>query len=155
MLGFGPQLIGETEKSLNAILRGVLADTGLTEPQWVTLRIAAQHDGDAPLATVVAQRAHFTDAPALVESLSERGLLAGERVSTAGAETLARLGAHIKDLTAPIWSDLPSDEVAATERVLNLVTARARSILDSAATPASDETDSSAGAVGVSQVVRS
>jgi hypothetical protein len=39
---FGPQLIGETEKTLNAILRRLLQGTGLSEPQWVTLRLAGQ-----------------------------------------------------------------------------------------------------------------
>ncbi|MDN5856095.1 MAG: MarR family winged helix-turn-helix transcriptional regulator [Actinomycetia bacterium] len=129
MTPFGPQLIGETEKTLNAILRGVLAETGLTEPQWVTLRIAARHDGDAPLAAVVAERAQFTDAPALVAALVDRGLLDGERVSESGSQLLARLGAHLEELTAPIWADLSNDDVAATERVLNLVVDRARSIL--------------------------
>jgi hypothetical protein len=41
---FGPQLIGETEKTLNALLRRFLDSTGLTEPQWVTLRLAGQLD---------------------------------------------------------------------------------------------------------------
>ena len=133
MSTFGPQLIGETEKSLNAILREVLAETGLTEPQWVTLRLAAQYDGNAPLADVVADRAHFTEAPMLVAELGERGLLDGDRVSDAGSALLSRLGAHIKELTAPIWADLPSDDVAATERVLNLVVGRARTVLSDAA----------------------
>jgi hypothetical protein len=39
---FGPQLIGETEKTLNALLRLFLEGTGLTESQWVTLRLAAR-----------------------------------------------------------------------------------------------------------------
>ena len=42
---FGPQLIGETEKTLNAILRRILQGTGLTEPQWVTMRLAGALDG--------------------------------------------------------------------------------------------------------------
>ena len=42
---FGPQLIGETEKTLNALLLRHLDGTGLTEPQWVTLRLADQFDG--------------------------------------------------------------------------------------------------------------
>lgn len=133
MTTFGPQLIGETEKSLNAILRGVLAETGLTEPQWVTLRIAGQHEGDVPLTTAVADRAHFTDAPALVAQLGERGLLDGDHISDAGRRLLARLGAQINELTAPIWTDLPGEDVAAAERALNLVTGRARTILASRA----------------------
>ena len=39
---FGPQLIGETEKTLNALLLRHLDGTGLTEPQWVTLRLSDQ-----------------------------------------------------------------------------------------------------------------
>ena len=42
---FGPRLIGETEKTLNALLCRLLAGTGLTEPQWVTLRLADLLDG--------------------------------------------------------------------------------------------------------------
>ena len=42
---FSPQLIGETEKTLNALLRRSLEDTGLTEPLWVTLRLAGQLEG--------------------------------------------------------------------------------------------------------------
>ena len=42
---FGPQLIGETEKTLNALLRRYLEASDLTEPQWVTLRLADVFDG--------------------------------------------------------------------------------------------------------------
>jgi len=41
---FGPQLIGETEKTLGALLRRFLEGTGLSEPQWVTLRLADRLD---------------------------------------------------------------------------------------------------------------
>ncbi|MEQ6902113.1 hypothetical protein ABLM29_13410, partial [Nocardioides sp. YIM 152588] len=47
MTAFGPQLIGATEKTLSALLRHELAGSGLTEPEWVTLRLAARHGGDA------------------------------------------------------------------------------------------------------------
>lgn len=68
---FGPQLIGEAEKTLNAILRKFLEGTGLTEPEWVTLRIATARDGvegggDGDLASAVSRRAHFADADDLV-----------------------------------------------------------------------------------------
>jgi hypothetical protein len=39
---FGSQLIGQTEKALVALLRRSLEGTGLSEPQWVTLRVADQ-----------------------------------------------------------------------------------------------------------------
>src|SRR5258708_17072703 len=38
---FSPQVLGLAEKTLNAILDRQLAGTGLTEPQWVTLTLAA------------------------------------------------------------------------------------------------------------------
>ena len=73
---FGPQLIGETEKTLNALLRRHLADTGLTEPQWVTLRLADQL-GDTVasegLVDAVRDRAHFDDADDLVGALGGAG----------------------------------------------------------------------------------
>ena len=60
---FGPQLIGETEKTLTALLRRFLADTGLSEPQWVTLRVAQLYGADDTegLAATVSVRAHFPD----------------------------------------------------------------------------------------------
>ena len=42
---FGPVLVGQTEKTLRALLRRTLAGTGLSEPQWVTLRLAHMLDG--------------------------------------------------------------------------------------------------------------
>lgn len=42
---FGPVLVGQTEKTLQALLRRTLAGTGLSEPQWVTLRLAHMLDG--------------------------------------------------------------------------------------------------------------
>ena len=41
----GPRLIGETEKTLNALFVRFLDGTGLTEPQWVVLRLADAADG--------------------------------------------------------------------------------------------------------------
>ena len=38
---FSTQVIGQAEKTLNAILQRQLAGTGLTEPQWITLTLTA------------------------------------------------------------------------------------------------------------------
>ena len=129
---FGPQLIGETEKTLNALLHRFLQRTGLTERQWVTLRLAGMLDGSVDadgLITALADRAHFSDAGDLVAELTDRGLLADGRLSAAGRELTTTLQTTITADTAPIWDDLPSDDVAAATRVLNEVITRARVLL--------------------------
>ncbi len=130
---FGPQLIGETEKTLNALLlrhlHAVDADGGLTEPQWVTLRVANMLDGTVDrdgLAAAVAERAHFPDAAQHVDDLTARGLLEGGGLTSEGRELLARLQASIADDVSAIFDDLAPDDVATSERVLNELLSRAR-----------------------------
>lgn len=130
MTTFGPQLIGSTEKTLNALLNHVLAETSLTEPQWVTLRLAAQNTTAAPLAAVVRSRARFADADSIVDSLARRGLIAGDALTPAGRELIAGLESRIASLTAPVWAELAPEDVAAAERVLTRVAARVGGILD-------------------------
>lgn len=129
---FGPQLIGETEKTLNALLRRFLRDSGLTEPEWVVLRISESPHrelGAAALVQAVADRAHFPDAADLVDELTGRGLLADGRPTDTGRAVLADVKASIATTTAPIWEGLPTQDVEAATRVLNEVVARARAVL--------------------------
>jgi hypothetical protein len=129
---FGPQLIGETEKTLDALLREFLDGTGITQPQWVTMRLAVALDGtvDADdLAAAVADRAHFPDAVSLVRGLSDQGLLYNGRVTASGRDLISDVQAKITAETAPIWDGLPADDVAAASRVLHEVIARARAVL--------------------------
>jgi hypothetical protein len=132
LIPFGPQLIGETEKTLNALLRRSLDDTGLTEPQWVTLRLADLLDGDVGtdgLVAAVADRAHFADAADLVAVLTDRGLLAGGRLTANGRELYDTVRARTSAQSAPLWDGLPADDVAVTARVLNEVLTRAHAML--------------------------
>ena len=129
---FGPQLIGETEKTLVALLRRVLEGTGLTEPEWVTLRVAAQLEGDVnerQLVAAVADRAHFPDAAELVEGVTSRGLIDAGQLTAAGRAMVTDVLARIEAVTGAIWTNLAGNDVAATTRVLNEIVTRARSIL--------------------------
>ena len=129
---FGPRLIGETEKTLNALLRRSLEGTRLTEPQWVTLRLADLLAGSVNaegLSAAVADRAHFRNAGDLVDELTNRGLLDDGRLTSAGRELTAAVHATITAETAQVWDNLPADDVAAATRVLNEVVARARAVL--------------------------
>ena len=135
---FGPQLIGETEKPLNALLLrhlGALgADDELTEPQWVTLRVANMLDGIVDrvgLAAAVTDRAHFPDALEHVDDLTARGLLDHGHLTADGRDTLNRVQTSLADDTSAIFGDLPADDVAATERVLNELVSRAHVALAS------------------------
>jgi len=129
---FGPQLIGETEKTLVALLLRNLEGTGLTEPQWVTLRLAGLLDGSVDtdgLTAAVADRAHFTDADQLVGALTARGLLDDGRLTPAGRDVVADVQAASAARTDAIWDGLSADDVAATTRVLNEVLERAHAAL--------------------------
>jgi hypothetical protein len=126
---FGPQLIGETEKTLNALLRRCLQDTGLTEPEWVTLRVAGQLEGRVSaddLTAAVADRAHFADAADLVAGLTNRGLIEDGLLTPHGRALTASVQATITREAGPIWDNLPAEDVAAATRVLNEVVSRAR-----------------------------
>lgn len=121
---FGPQLLGETEKALNVLLRRSLAGSGLDEQQWVTLRVASQHDGPiGTLAARVADRAHFDNAARLVQDLEQRGFIANDRPTPKG-EALLR---EVLGGNANIWQDIPEAEAAA--RALSTVLERARAAI--------------------------
>jgi crotonobetainyl-CoA:carnitine CoA-transferase CaiB-like acyl-CoA transferase len=123
---FGPQLLGQTEKTLQALLRRALADSGLTEPQWVTLRLADQPDGSA-LRTRAADLARFEDADELVTVLEERGLVAADVPTAAGRAMLETVLARSAALSGPIWDDI--EDADAATRALTLVLTRARTAL--------------------------
>lgn len=140
MLPLGPRLVGETEKTLNALLVRALDGTGLDEPGWVTLVLAADlrqatelAQGPEPAATVVAaiaDRTHRPGAAALVATLQAHGLLDAEGRPTAdGRATIARVRSRIAAATTGLWDDLPAPDVAATERTLNRVLERGRAAL--------------------------
>jgi hypothetical protein len=123
---FGPQLIGETEKTLQALLRRSLDGTGLDERPWVALRVADQPDGRA-LRARLADRAQFADAEQLVAGLEQRRLVADDFPTAAGRAMLERVLARSAELSGPIWDDL--DDADAAARALTQVLARARAAL--------------------------
>jgi hypothetical protein len=129
---FGPQLIGETEKALNALLRRFLAGTDLTESQWVALRLARQlqrDGGDGALATALRERALLDDAELVVRDLTARHLLDRDRPTGAGLDVIETVQTAIVEATTPIWDALDPDDVAASARVLDEVNTRVRAML--------------------------
>jgi hypothetical protein len=130
MTTFGPQLIGQTEKTLQALLRRALAGTGLDERRWVALRLADQPDG-APLRRRVADQAQFDDADDLVTDLERRGLVADGAPTAAGHALLQQVLGKSAALSGPIWQGIEDADAAA--RALTEVLTRARAALQATA----------------------
>jgi DNA-binding MarR family transcriptional regulator len=136
---FGTQIIGQTEKALNAILDRELAGTGLTEPQWVALTIAGMSGGSIENAALVtrvgdALKISQAEAQARVDELAAGGLVeAGSdesiSVTHAGSELLGRIRTTVAEITQRLWGDLPTDDLATTGRVLATVLERANAEL--------------------------
>jgi DNA-binding MarR family transcriptional regulator len=138
---FGTQLIGQTEKTLNAILGRLLAGTGLTEPQWVTLTVAVMSGGSVPpdeLASRVAGALKVSDGEAqtridelAVAQLLQRPPADGSPVTVtdAGRDLHAGIRASVAEITQRLWGDLPADDLATAARVLGIVLGRANAEL--------------------------
>jgi hypothetical protein len=127
---FGPQLIGQTEKTLQALLRRALTDTGLDERLWVALRVADQPDSTA-LRDRLADQAQFEDADDLITTLEQRHLVAEDTPTIDGRALLQRVLAKSATLSGPIWDDI--DDADAAARALTQVLARARAALNNTA----------------------
>jgi DNA-binding MarR family transcriptional regulator len=131
---FTPQLIGQTEKTLNAILDRHLAGAGLTEPQWITLTLAlrsAEPVDRAEFAARVSGATKFSEADveARISDLADAQLLdvtsGTVAVTDAGRELHARIFAANTDLTERLWGDLPAADLETAARVLAIVLERA------------------------------
>jgi hypothetical protein len=138
---FSPQLLGQTEKTLNAILDRQLAGTGLTEPLWVTLTLTVASAGTIDrnqLVTRVADALKISEAEAQarITELAAAQLLhvpdpegAPVKPTDAGQQLHARIRAAVTQITQRMWGDLPTEDLATTGRVLSTVLARANAEL--------------------------
>jgi hypothetical protein len=136
---FTPQILGQTEKALNAILDRHLEGTGVSEPQWVTLTLAVLSGGTVArqeLVTRVVDGLKVSDdvARGHVAALQASGLFEpGEgstiKVSETGQQLHARIRAANTELTQRLWGDLPADDLDTTGRVLGTILARANAEL--------------------------
>jgi DNA-binding MarR family transcriptional regulator len=132
------RLVGQTEKTLNAILDKVLAGT-VSERQWVALVVIA---GGGPAGDRVA-RALKTDqrgAADHIAALAAQGLVetgpSGTAVTADGQRLIDRVQAQVGEITQRLWGDIPAADMAVVRRVLGTVLERAEAEL-SAAPPAS------------------
>ena len=137
------QVIGQTEKALNAILNRLLSGTGVTEPQWVTLVLAASggEPGGEPVshdefAGRVAGVLHISaaDARDRIGELAAARLLRAEngapvQLTEAGRQLVSRIRGQVGQITQRLWGDLPPEDLQIAGRVLGIITARANAEL--------------------------
>lgn len=132
---FSTQLIGQTEKTLNAILGRLLAPTGLTEPQWVTLTVAVTSGGSVDRGAFVgriagALKISEAEAQARIDELAAAELFvvvddSAVTVTDAGRELHGRIRSTVVEITERMWGDLPAEDLEAAGRVLTTVLERA------------------------------
>jgi hypothetical protein len=132
-LPFGAQLIGRTEKSLDAVLKNILVGTGLSEPEYVALRVCSDRSGeqrpDLTAHLAAAFRKGDDHAAELVERLGSAGMInpdqaAPVELTQAGRELHDRLVAETNAIAARLWGDLPTSDLAVAARVLSTVLRR-------------------------------
>ena len=130
------RVIGQAEKTLNAILGRQLAGTGLTEPQWVILTLAVTSGGPADRDQFThrvadALKISAADAQARIADMvaAQRLEITGEgsavTVTGPARQLHSQIRATIADITHRLWGDLPADDLATAGRVLTIITERA------------------------------
>jgi hypothetical protein len=134
---FGTQIIGLTEKALNAILDRLLDSTNLTEPQWVTLTLTVMSGGTVDrdeLISRVAGALKVTDAEATarVAELAAAQLVdvpddpaSPVQVTDTGRQLQSRIRTEVGEITQRLWGDLPAEDLVTAGRVLSTVLDRA------------------------------
>lgn len=140
---FSAQLLGQTEKAANAILERLLAEPGLTEPQWVILSITVMSGGTLDRQRLIeraAAAAKFSEAEAQarISELADAQLLhvpddelTPVKLTDVGQQLHTEIRAATSQITRRLWGDLPVEDLEAAGRVLSTVLARANAELAS------------------------
>ena len=135
------QLIGQTEKAMNAILDRLIADA-VTEPQWVTLVLTARNGGPADsdqFSARLAQALAVNQATAAdhIGQLAKKGLVSTAAgvitLTEAGQQLLDRVRGQTGEIIQRLWGDLPTADHEATRRMLGTVLERAQAELKAGA----------------------
>lgn len=135
------QVIGEAENAIRAVLDRLLRRVGNTFHQWVALNSVAIGGGSLAQQELVDRMIgglKVDEAPvrATIAELLASGLLE-QRGSRLGLTPLGdarhrEIRAGIGEITARLYADLPTDDLAAAGRVLTVLTARANAELAAA-----------------------
>ncbi len=133
------QVIGKAESALGALLAPVLAEAGLTFPQWLVLVIATAKGAgtavgrDRLIATIAdARKVDAAEVSAAIGALQAAAALdVGDtqvRLTDAGRARHQQVRARLDEITARVF-DFPADDLAVAGRILGTITERANALL--------------------------
>jgi DNA-binding MarR family transcriptional regulator len=132
-----PQVIGQAESALGAILDPLLARTGTTFNQWLVLTVSAASgaaiDRDQLLTRITGARkiddsavltaiAELTSAE-LVQALPGEGPRIG--LTETGQARYRSIRTALDEVISRLFGDLPAEDLATAGRVLTIITERA------------------------------
>jgi hypothetical protein len=131
-----PQVIGQTESALGALLGPVLAEARTSFEQWVVLAVTADGspvDHAQLVARIVDARKFAADdvADAIAELAAADALTVEASkvaLTTAGQDLRRRIRTRIQEVTSGLF-DFPAEDLATAGRVLATITARANAFL--------------------------
>ncbi|MFI1223656.1 MULTISPECIES: hypothetical protein [unclassified Streptomyces] len=138
------QIIGQAHYATRAVLESLLATTGTTFHQALALNALAARGGTADRSWLVARlttglKIDAATAEEVLASLTASGLLTasaddGARLgfTEAGQERQAAIADGTAKIVAPLYADLPAEDLATTARILLTLTERADKALASA-----------------------
>jgi DNA-binding MarR family transcriptional regulator len=130
--------LGLAHYAARAVLEHILARHGATFAQQIALRLVAVAEAPFERAALVDQvagslKTDTAEVQGIVEQLLANGLLASEasqiRITDAGREFYAAVSGESAQISARVWGGIPAEDLAATGRVLALVTERANAEL--------------------------
>lgn len=133
------RVTGEAESALGALLTPVLAEAGLTFPQWLVLVIATAKGADGAanrvdlVATIAdARKIDPAEVEAAIETLEATAALEIDngqlKLTDSGRAVHRRVRTRLDEITARIF-DFPAEDLATAGRILGIVTERANAVL--------------------------
>jgi DNA-binding MarR family transcriptional regulator len=128
-----PQIVGQAEKAHTPLLDRILAGTGTTRRQWMTLSLAASAGGSITRDQLVDRiagtlKVDVAAATAIIGELVSEHLLvdsgAGVELTDPGQKRYREIRAAVDAVVARVYGDIPADDLATAGRVLTQITAR-------------------------------
>jgi len=137
-----PQVIGQAETALGALLGPILTEAGCTFEQWVILALIETGGSPVERAQLIARvidarKFAAADVAAAIAKLTADGLLSSVSgtvgLTDAGHDLHWRVRGRINEVTSGLF-DFPAEDLATAGRVLAIITDRANAFLAGQAT---------------------